>query len=169
MNKRGFTLIELLIVIAIIGVLAALILPNIMGTAAKAKILATQTIIKNLEQPLKEYASKHPRGNFPDASDEEEGNGTSIMVEKLREGNYFQFNDTNITPDEPYQLTDGWGFPMRYQPWKGKKVKDSAHNKKSYDLWSAGENNEFDDSGEEDGVSDNITNWSIILDDEDND
>ena len=163
MNKQGFTLIELLIVVTIIGVLAALILPNIIDAAKRAKELTTQTTIKSLEQPLREYAKKDPFGRFPDASDEQEGNGTVIMVVKLRNDGFFQFSDSNLTDDEPYELVDGWNQEMRYHPWKGKKNKENAHNKKSYDLWSAGENGEFEDPEKEE---DNITNWSLLLDDE---
>ena len=164
MNKQGFTLIELLIVVTIIGVLAALILPNIIDAAKKAKELTTQTTIKSLEQPLREYAKKDPFGRFPDASDEQEGNGTVIMVKELRDDGFFQFSDSNLTDHEPYQLVDGWNQEMRYHPWKGKKNKENAHNKKSYDLWSAGENGEFEDTEKE--LEDNITNWSLLLDDE---
>ena len=60
-NERGFTLIELMVVLVIIGVLAALIVPNVLRRADEARITAARTDVNNLMQALKLYRLDYQR------------------------------------------------------------------------------------------------------------
>ena len=64
-KQRGFTLIELMVVLAIIGILAALVVPSVLGRADDARVTAARTDVGNLAQALKLYKLDNQR--FPTA------------------------------------------------------------------------------------------------------
>jgi prepilin-type N-terminal cleavage/methylation domain-containing protein len=70
MKKRcGFTLIELLIVVAIIGILAAIAVPNFMNAQIRAKIARVESDLKALSTALSMYKLDNnypPRDNWSD-------------------------------------------------------------------------------------------------------
>jgi general secretion pathway protein G len=65
-NQRGFTLIELMVVIVILGILAGLIVPRIMGRPDEARLAKARLQIESLETALKMY--RLDNGSYPPPS-----------------------------------------------------------------------------------------------------
>ncbi len=102
-RQRGFTLIELMVVLAIIGVLAALIVPNVLGRADEARVTAARTDVGNLMQALKLYRLDNQR--FPSAEQGLQALVTRPTVEPL---------PLNWKPYVEKLPRDPWGRPYQY-------------------------------------------------------
>ena len=99
----GFTLIELMVVLAILGVLAALIVPNVMNRAEDARITAARADVNNLMQALKLYRLDHQ--NYPTPTQ-----GLQALVERPSTEPLPQ----NWRPYLDRLPNDPWGRPYQY-------------------------------------------------------
>lgn len=63
-NRKGFTLIELLIVVAIIGILAAIAIPQFSSYRAKAYNSAAQSDLKNAKTGLEAFFADNQKYPF---------------------------------------------------------------------------------------------------------
>jgi general secretion pathway protein G len=102
-RAAGFTLIELMVVLVIIGVLAALIVPNVLDRTDDARATAARTDVHNLMQALKLYKLDNQR--FPTAEQ-----GLLALVQRPATAPA----PTNWKPYLEKLPNDPWGRPYQY-------------------------------------------------------
>ena len=102
-DERGFTLIELLVVLVIIGVLGALVVPNLFSSLDDARVTAARTDINTLVQSLKRYKIDNQR--YPAAEQ-----GLEALVAKPSAG----APPPNWKPYLDKLPADPWGRPYQY-------------------------------------------------------
>ncbi len=103
--SRGFTLIEVMVVIVILGVLAALIVPRVMGRPDEARIIAAKQDIASIAQALKLYRLDNMR--YPTTEQ-----GLQALVQKSATPpvppNWKSNGYVERLPKDP------WGHPYQY-------------------------------------------------------
>ena len=142
--RRGFTLIEVLLVLAILGIIAAMVVPQLMGTTTRANKERAKADMAAIETALKMYAVAHD-DDFPQELTE------LTIPEPLEDG----------TQPKPYitKIIDPWGTPygyMRPADQGGDGTHLNSSNGFSYlpELWSKGKSKDGDGTQEDD-----VNNW----------
>jgi general secretion pathway protein G len=138
-GSRGFTLIEIMVVVIIIGLLAAVIVPSVIGNVDKARVTKVKQDIQSLETALTLFRLDNAK--YPTT----EQGLTALMVRPTdpsithwREGGYLD----RVSKDP-------WGNDYRYE-YPG------SHGK-AYDLYSLGA--DAQPGGE--GADADIGNWNL--------
>lgn len=130
-GSPGFTLIELLLVIAIIGILAAIAIPNLLNAVQRAKQKRTMTDMRALAIAVEAYHVDNSM--FPSASC---AAGMYTDVGAVLDATSF----TNLTPTyiATPPLRDGWGNFLLY---------DVNNGRSEYNIRSRGRNASLDSAG----------------------
>ena len=118
-SQAGFTLIEVMVVVAILGILATIVMTNVIGKDDQARVTTAQTSLKAVANALDMY--KLDNHKYP-TTDE----GLQALVEKPASAKSW--------PDGGYlsggMPQDPWGNPFQYVYPGSEKLK--------FDLYSLG-------------------------------
>ncbi|NBB92996.1 MAG: type II secretion system major pseudopilin GspG [Gammaproteobacteria bacterium] len=130
-NNAGFSLIELLVVLIILGLIAGLVVPNIMQRGEDAKVRAAEAEVQRLSMAVDEFYLDN--GRPP--------NELRQLIEKP--GNASNWNGPYVNDSN---LNDPWDNAYQYR-YPGEH--------RSFDIWSHG----ADGSPGGEGPNSDIRNW----------
>ena len=135
--RDGFTLIEIMVVVIILGILAATIIPQFIGTTHDAKVGAAKSHVAELESAVERFYVHMDR--YPTSEE-----GLKVLVDPPTGDDAKNWRGPYIK-----QLrNDPWGNAYQYR-YPG------THHPTSFDIWSRGEGGQ--DGGE--GNMADIGNW----------
>jgi len=135
----GFTLIELLVVIIVLGLLAALVGPRILGRVSEARSATAKTQIELLGTALDNY--RLDNGSYPTT---DQGLG-ALQAKPTRDPIPLDWRGPYLKRDVP---ADPWGRPYVYGS-------PGEHNPTAYDLSTLGRDGQVGGADEDA----DITNW----------
>lgn len=103
-RQRGFTLIEIMVVVIILGILAAIVAPNVIGRVGDAQVAAARQDIRGIENALKFYRLD----NFSYPTTEQ---GLQALVTRPNDPNIRNWKSGGYLDRLP---KDPWGNPYQY-------------------------------------------------------
>jgi len=138
-SRSGFTLLEILVVIIVLGLLAGLVGPRIIGRVSEAKSATASTQLELLGVALDNY--RLDNGYYPTTEQ-----GLAALRERPRaEPEPRNWRGPYLRRDVPL---DPWDRPYVYES-------PGEHNPDSFDLFSYGQDGQPGGEGEDEDV----TNW----------
>ena len=121
-NRKAFSLMEIILVVVIIGMLAGLVVPRMIGTTAKARISAAKSDLASFHTALTNYETEAAR--LPTTAE-----GLNVLVVKPpswpEHVEWSRFLESRSIRPDP------WGNPYVYRC-------PGTINPDAYDLFSAG-------------------------------
>ncbi len=135
-KAQGFTLLEVMVVIVILGILASMVVPNLMGSQERANMQKAVSDVTALETSLSLY--KMDNYDYPTTEQ-----GLEALVEQ-----------TDVEPEPRRFPEDGYIKRLPKDPWGNEYVLLNPGEQGKMDVFSVGPDGEA-------GTEDDIGNWNL--------
>lgn len=136
-QQQGFTLLEIMVVVVILGLLVAIVAPNVLDNQDKAMVEKAKADIAALEQALDMYKLDNHQHPTTDQ-------GLEALVSR-----------PSINPEPKNYRPDGYIKRLPTDPWGNEYQYVQPGEKSAFDLYSMGSDGQ--DGG--DGQASDIGNW----------
>ncbi len=134
-RQRGFTLIEIMVVMVILGLLVAVVAPNIMGRSDQAKVTIGKTQMSNIANALDLY--RLDNSHYPSTQQ-----GLEALVER-----------PSGSPEPNNWNPDGYLKSVPVDPWDNQYQYMSPGSEGAYDLFSYGSDGQIGGDGDAADIS----------------
>ncbi len=127
LKQRGFTLIEVMVVVVILGILAAIIVPNVIGKDEQARISTTKSSLGSIGNALEMYRLDSHK--YPTTQE-----GLDALVNKPASAKVWNGPYLKSLP------SDAWDSPFQYVA--------PGRSGRKYDIYSFGPDGQEGGEGE---------------------
>ena len=135
-KAQGFTLLEVMVVIVILGILASMVVPNLMGSQERANMQKAVSDVTALETSLSLY--KMDNYDYPTTEQ-----GLEALIEQ-----------SDVEPEPRRFPEDGYIKRLPKDPWGNEYVLLNPGEQGKMDVFSVGPDGEA-------GTEDDIGNWNL--------
>lgn len=135
-KQQGFTLLEVMVVIVILGILASMVVPNLMGNKDKADLQKAVSDIVALENALDMY--RLDNSIYPTTEQ-----GLEALIQK-----------PTISPEPRNYREGGYVKRLPQDPWRNEYLLLSPGEQGKIDIFSAGPDGQV-------GTEDDVGSWNL--------
>lgn len=147
--KRAFTLVEILIVVVILGILAAVVVPQFVDAADQAQTGNTETQLRTLRTQIQLFRAQSDDNSFPTLANADADLGWAPMIDDqlIQAPPINPRSNSAVVVDSANTGQDG----LNEAAGLGAGAGGWVYNETTGEIWAIGFNEDYDDPNDDEG------------------